>query len=318
VDDKKLLEELNKYEIPSPLVKTLKKKLAKTATLESRNKNLGDLLQLVSHDTRNNLTSPLGLIDMFLEEFTPNIIEAIKQAEEKEGKSPQKPFAQEIIPALHLMKKSGIDAVNTIEMGNYINFGEKGMSLAQEKMPLRPTIHRILEDNFSYMTEKEADIFICPSLQNVSFNTSYAPLKTIIGNLIGNARKYSLEKTKLRGRFSLDNKKRLKVELENRIKEEMQFSEAELYKIFEENYRKGDTSDLHGESKGFGLYVIRRILEEGFKGNILAKSDHVVRIKKDSKDKEYNFGLSLKYDVGELTHTPLFYVKAVIPELVKH
>jgi len=299
---KKLMQELREYCLPKNLVKNIeeeyenfKKQRIDNVELRRQNKELREIMYTVEHDSSVNFMFQKGILDASIEELKT-----------------QKPDIEKILRKLNIVKKATVSNENIMGLLTYLEITKEELRKKSEEIVLGKFVCKRLEENFLDIPKREAEILISSEIFTKKFYTNPHALNNIIANLIGNARKYSLPYSKIMGRISLE-KDRFNVEIENRILEGSQLSHEELKRIFEKGYRKESEIKGHGKNRGFGLYVVRKNLERGFEGSIEAKSDHQTRVQKQKGDEKLNFG-NIDYDIGALENTPLFYVKAVIPE----
>jgi len=178
--------------------------------------------------------------------------------------------------------------------------------------------YRILKDNIeanfaSLDNGKGVTAFYSTNLENEKFWTAPETLSSVIGNVCGNALKYSASDSQIFARASISNLEGrvLNFEMENRT--EKQLTQEQLERIFEEGYRVNEGEiNRSGSDIGLGLYMASKFVKKAFLGKIHVCSDYQTRIEKKENEKEIHVGGDMKF--GEVVGLPLFYIKISIPE----
>jgi len=304
MDLNKLKKMSKKYSLPKELVRAIEKEISEKGKLKEEILEIGGILETIEHDTAIHFMIQKSFIDVSL-----NLLSKGEQDIEKIKEDIEKARGY-----LVKNKRSVIEHENLMSLATYRKIDFETIQKRAENYSMQNFIEKTVTSNFLDVTKREADVYLNQSLKKREFYTNITPLRNVIGNLTGNARKYSPENSKIRMRFSLEDNL-LCFEIENRILESVLLNNEQLTQVFEKGHSNSQEEQGHGRNKGLGLYMVKNLVEKGYGGTIKVISDHKVRVTKEKLDSEIKFG-NVEYDVGELENTPLFYAKVKIPESI--
>ncbi len=160
-----------------------------------------------------------------------------------------------------------------------------------------------------FRDSKYATIGLSPAITpSFDFNTYGAMTKSVIGNILGNAKKYGANNTEIVGRFDLDSGA-LKFSLENAVLDQIT---QEDFKDVRSSRRIGKVPDEHGQGWKFGLFAVRKIIENGFGGELEMKVGTARTVQIPESYNTTSYGQKIE----EIPAQQYFCVSVTIPELL--
>ncbi len=193
-----------------------------------------ELITNISHDLKTPLTSIINYTDLLKsteieDETALDYIDALDRNSKR----------------LKLLITDLVDASKT-ETGN--------VNIELEKLELNELISQVYGEFDSIFEEKEITFVFNPE-EDIYVFADGNHLGRVLENIIGNASKYSQEKTRVYGDVRLDGDF-VSFTLKNTSKDELNLSPDELM----EQFVRGERS-RHTEGSGLGLYIARNLME---------------------------------------------------------
>jgi two-component system NtrC family sensor kinase len=205
-----------------------------------------DFVSTVSHDLRSPLTSIMGYAQM---------LKAVGPLNDKQGN-----FIERIM--------RGVNQITEL-INDLLDIGriEAGVDMDMERCDVAAITEAVVEQLKVTATKKDQNLFFHGPVEKASVEGDDLRLQQVVGNLVGNAIKYTPEGGEIGVKVQLeDSTVLLRVEDDG-----MGIPPADLPYIFDKFYRveSDETADIHGT--GLGLSICKSVVEK-HGGRIWAES----------------------------------------------
>ncbi len=200
-------------------------------------KNKNELITNVSHDLRTPLTSIIGYVDLL----------------KKNGFKDKKKF-DSYIGVIDERTKSLNKLIN--ELFEFTKLNSHDIKLNYSNVEIGSLIEQLVGEYIPIFNKEGLEIYKDIVDKDIFINVDIEKIVRVLENLLTNAKKYSIKKTKVLVRMFEENDY-VVISVANRSEN---ISRGDLYNIFERFY-KVDKSRKEQDSTGLGLSIVKRIVE---------------------------------------------------------